>query len=572
MAVVVDDMGLSLEGIYSTRDALKKFVEHDVGPHDLVAVVRASGGAGILQQFTADKDVLRAAVSELRYNVSASGALTPAEAAVATGSDVRAEEMRRRLLMLGTLGALDYVVEGLRSLPGRKSIILVSSILTVRDHEAQTHVDADSVGALQRLADRANRASVVIYTVDPRGLQVLPQTQASAGSTPPASLPQLIHSGIEDHAGAQAGLQMLAHETGGRFIHNNNDTHWAVRQVIEDQRGYYLLGYVPDASTRRRGVDEYRLKVKARRPGLRVRARSKYSGSLEPEPTPIPSTAMQMVTAATSPFAVSELALRLTPILRRDGPKAHVARTFLHVDGSGLTIADADEPGMRQVHVALMTAAFGADGLVTEQVGREVTLPFRADFTERLKAAGLVLELSLPIRKPGTYQLRAVVRDVASGRQGSARYLLHVPPIRDAELGLSGISLSGVPDAAASLEVDPEASHAVRRFRPGSDVVYGFVVYAPRKRMVSPENLTTRLHLYREGLLVASEKGRTRALPVPSRSSKEQQETTLLGTFHLSGTIPPGHYLLEAVVTDGGATDRRRATATERAAFEVVAP
>src|SRR6185436_8635648 len=68
IAIVVDDLGLSFESTAYVRRALKKFVDEQIQPGDLVAIVRTSGGIGVLQQFTADKRQLAAAVERVKWN------------------------------------------------------------------------------------------------------------------------------------------------------------------------------------------------------------------------------------------------------------------------------------------------------------------------------------------------------------------------------------------------------------------------------------------------------------------------------------------------------------------------
>jgi VWFA-related protein len=145
------------------------------------------------------------------------------------------EGLRREVLALGTMGALEYVVEGLRRLPGRKSVVLFSSILSVRDYTFEASGDGEGAGAeissamvgkLRQLTDRANRASVVLYTIDPRGLQTVAPTGAA------------VREQMANRQETQAGLDVLARETGGLFLKNSNDMAWSVRQVSADQKGY----------------------------------------------------------------------------------------------------------------------------------------------------------------------------------------------------------------------------------------------------------------------------------------------------------------------------------------------
>ena len=68
IALVVDDLALSFDGTARVRVALKKFVDSDMQPGDLVAIIRTGAGMGALQQFTADKRVLYAAIDHVRWN------------------------------------------------------------------------------------------------------------------------------------------------------------------------------------------------------------------------------------------------------------------------------------------------------------------------------------------------------------------------------------------------------------------------------------------------------------------------------------------------------------------------
>src|SRR5215831_15683389 len=209
VAVIVDDLGMSFESMAYTRDALKKFVDQQVEPGDLVAIIRSGAGIGALQQFTNDKRLLYAAIEHLRWNFMGSGGISafqpissdpiagraragnprqrpdsmgqrgqgPGDGSTARGQGpgeptVRDEidEFRQQMFSVGTLGAIAYVVRGLRDLPGRKSVVLVSDGFRIFSrNDGNDRV----LQALRLLTDQANRASVVIYCLDARGLQTL---------------------------------------------------------------------------------------------------------------------------------------------------------------------------------------------------------------------------------------------------------------------------------------------------------------------------------------------------------------------------------------------------------------
>ena len=58
IVVVVDDLGLSPAGVNAVLGALKSFIGSSMSPGDRMAILRSSGGSGVLQQLTGDKRIL----------------------------------------------------------------------------------------------------------------------------------------------------------------------------------------------------------------------------------------------------------------------------------------------------------------------------------------------------------------------------------------------------------------------------------------------------------------------------------------------------------------------------------
>src|SRR5688572_27244748 len=138
IALVVDDLTLSFESTYGVRRALKKFVDDQMVEGDLVAIIRTGAGIGALQQFTNDKRQLYAAIDKVRWNPLGGGEIgafaplqgriqtgapeNPAEAGerTAEGAQKEFENFRESIFATGTLGSVNYVVRGMKDLPGRK--------------------------------------------------------------------------------------------------------------------------------------------------------------------------------------------------------------------------------------------------------------------------------------------------------------------------------------------------------------------------------------------------------------------------------------------------------------------
>ena len=292
IALVVDDLGLSFESTYYVRRALKKFVDEQMQPGDLVAIIRTSGGMGALQQFTADKRQLNAAIERVKWNaigrsgVGAFAAIEPPTPGPG-GADIdtfneEANQTRQDMFAVGTLGAISYVVKGLKTLPGRKSILLISDGFRIYnlDDPTRNYLAREK---LNRLIDEAGRASVVIYTMNATGLQTLGFTAADdLSGRDTQQLQDAMTSRRNAAFETQAGLDFLARQTGGIPIRNTNDLSGGIKRVMEDQKGYYLIGYRPENATfdaRTGSRTFHKLSLKVTRAGkFEVRTRNGFFG------------------------------------------------------------------------------------------------------------------------------------------------------------------------------------------------------------------------------------------------------------------------------------------------------
>jgi hypothetical protein len=130
IALVVDDLGLSFQSTNYVRRALKQFVDQQMQAGDLVAIVRTSGGIGALQQFTSDRRQLYAAIDHIKWYAGGRmgvGAFAPPTPGRFGGQidekNKELEEFRNDVFSVGTLGALSYVVRGLRSTGSQSSFV-----------------------------------------------------------------------------------------------------------------------------------------------------------------------------------------------------------------------------------------------------------------------------------------------------------------------------------------------------------------------------------------------------------------------------------------------------------------
>lgn len=607
IALVVDDLGLSFESVGAVRDALKKFVDQQMQPGDLVAIIRTGAGMGALQQFTADKRQLYAAIERVRWNMTGrtrvgvfapigsepdsrgratdAGAGRPDRADSSGGGAIEtADELRTEIYAVGTLGALNFVVRGLRELPGRKSVILLSDGFPLYNRDQNSRRVLDS---LRRLTDLANRASVVIYTIDARGLQT-PMLSAAddVGGMSSEQIEQALDARRQELFDTQQGLQYLAQETGGFAIRNSNDLGRGIKRVLDDQKGYYLLGYVPAYSTFRpeRGQRKFhKITVKVKPAGLNVRTRKGFYGIAEEEVRPARRTpAQQVVAALMSPFASGDVHLKLTSLYAHDPKAGSIVRSLLHIDPQDLTFTTKPD-GSHESVIDLLAVTFTDNGRIVQQEGRSYTLNVIDRNFAELMRRGFLYTINVPVKKAGAYQLRVAVRDSSSEHVGSANQFIEVPDIGKNRLTLSGLVLTGSDPAkrkaaeqaakqaannqeGAVDDVEPLAGPAMRLLRRGMELDYLFRVYNAQR-----EPKTNQVHLEAQGLLLKDGKPVFTGKPSPLDVSSQPDLRNIIafGRLRLGTDLELGEYVLQVIITDKLAKEKYRA-ATQWMDFEIV--
>jgi VWFA-related protein len=552
-------------------------------PGDLVAIIRTGSGMGALQQFTADKRLLYAAIDRVKFNSFGRvgiSSFTPLGSGPDMGSDdandsiARADEERTSIFAAGSLGAIRYVVDGLRELPGRKSVIMFSENMSLVSKEG---IDQRVMDSLRHLTDAANRASVVLYTIDPRGLQVHSLTAAdnTRGMTA-QQIADVPSQRSEQEIRSQDGLFLLAHDTGGLFLHNTNDIDGALRKAIEDSEGYYLIGYHPDANTfdQKTGDPKFHnVAVRVKVPGLRVRTRAGFFGTSDRERQNVAQTrTAQIQHALTSPFGSAGIHVRLTPLFSAVPGTGSYLNTMLYIDAKDLHFSDEPE-GWHKAAFDLVTMTFGDNGQPIDSLDRTYTIRVKDKTYEGAMKQGIIYNVAHPVKKPGAYQMRAVVRDTSSGETGSASQFIEVPDIKKGRLTLSSVVLKEwTPDAkAASVdhpegqvqEANPEGSAAVRVFHAGSSLLYGYIVLNAQPESAKENQLEVQTRLFRDGKQIYT--GKPYAMEVAAQPDPRQLVAG--GTMKL-GKVEPGDYVLQVLVTDKLAKEKYR-TATSFMDFEV---
>src|SRR5258707_5440307 len=365
---------------------------------------------------------------------------------------------------------------------------------------------------------------------------------------------------------------------------------------MEDQKGYYLIGYRPDYATfdpktGRRTFHKLRLKVT--RPGkFNVRMRNGFLGRSDEDTRQARRTlAQQLVGALTSPFGATGVHLQLTSLFGNDAKAGSFMRSILHIDARDLTFTD--EPnGWHKCVFDVLAITFGDNGVAVDQNGRTFTLKLPDELYKRALRDGLVYDVTVPIKKPGAYQLRMSLRDSSSERIGAASQFVEAPDLKKDRLALSGIVIRGDNPAARTAspntpaaqpanqqansapgqspqgvdQGNAEASPAVRHFSHGMLMAYNFMIFnAHLDKTTNAPQLTTQVRLFRDGKPVFT--GNENPFKVTSQA--DLKRLLAGGVIQLGTDLPPGEYVFQVIVNDPLASEEHR-LATQWIGFEIV--
>lgn len=598
IALVVDDLTLSFDSVYHVRRALKKFVNEQMEEGDLVAIIRTGGGIGALQQFTFDRRQLLAAAENIRWNPRGSGGIgvfapieaTPLEQARANGAEISAEQIedekaqlgenaqfRSDVFTSGTLGAINFIVRGMSELPGRKSIMLLSDGFSVFSKSKNGFSgSARILQMLRKLVDEANRASVVVYSVDTKGLQTL---DLSAGDNTNG----LSRSAIQNRISArrdqlfelEEGLRYLSDNTGGFTIKNNNDINYGIEKVLNDQ-SYYLIGYEPDSETFDPDKRRFnRLEVNVKRPGIKVRYRSGFFGISDkvPDTAAVNLTPKQHVlNALSSPFAVNDIRLSLNTLFKGDEKDNLSLSSFVHINTNDLKLVET-AIGRKQISFDILAMNFGENGVPLDQIGKTYTISVNDKILDKFKKEGFIYYFTFPLKKPGAYQMRVAIRDHATDKVGSASLFVEAPNLNKNRLTLSGLTVQGLTldqwktfneTGTRPENADARMDTSLRRFKPGTVLIYGFDIYKAKTGTDKKPNLEQRTRVFYNGNLLFEGNDE----PVSSFGAANQI-VLVNGALNLGSKMETGDYILQVVITDKLAKQKRQ-IATQFVQFEIV--
>ena len=244
-------------------------------------------------------------------------------------------------------------------------------------------------------------------------------------------------------------------------------------------------------------------------------------------------------------------------------------RSLLYINGADLKFTEEPD-GWQKATFDIVAMIFGDNGTIVDEVSRTETIKAKAETLKEIVAKGFVSTITVPIKKPGAYQMRVVIRDAASSRIGSANQFVEVPNLKKDRLALSGILLQRLRQVGSlagqkQFQADEQRDFAQRRFSVGDTIRFDLSIYNAKLRKAANPNLTIQYKVFRHGkpILVVPEK----VLSFSEQVSLESIDSS--GTFQLGKRMAPGDYVLQIIVRDSLAPEKQ-SIATQWTDFEVI--
>ncbi len=420
------DLGFISPGIRNrSLNALSDFVTR-LGPNDATRIVLFDRSPKVLQDWTTSKESAMSVLSRIEKEHPGMSRLQTERQTIALidstprrrrGAYVSqyAQEIGQEIETMLTSMQSELVT--LTPLAGKKSFLFVSGGFEYQPGFVMSQYASGSFAApslsftnIRQISQRvgsvvqnANADEITFYTVDATGLTG--EGVGASNDDPLSNRPSVSFQARQDR---QNGLQELAYDTGGRALLNTNDFQRGLSRVYEAVSSYYTVG----VNLSNLPVGKYeKVEVAVNRPGVTVRARRGFEA--RPETVLVEQRARATMETDLSYTAIPA-AIRTAPAT--PDKKLYNVPITVTLPASSLTfVPDGDKATAR---AAFYIGSVDDKGRMSDIGRQETTFEVPADKTGGDTALAFTAQLQT---KKGNYRVVVNVRDLATGKMGTAR-------------------------------------------------------------------------------------------------------------------------------------------------------
>jgi len=420
-------------------------------------------------------------------------------------SFVRVADAESRQFLQSLVG----VVDALRDLDGRKSVILFSEGFEIDNVRSE----------VEEVAAAAARSYSVIYAVD---LNVRVTASPSQEVPTDAAIGGAILSRLES-------VGSLASETDGElFTDAGTRTDRVLERISEAAQDYYLVGFEPSPGATGDRSRYRRIKVAVKRPGARASTRSGYSVG----PALSSMDRRRAVEGALrAPFSQQGLKVEYTTYLLRGG-----ATDTQRVMMSLAVELPVSPPGTPEAAAVVFAVKDVRDGRLAASGSDVIMLPESSGNGRSTGIGYYRSQFELPA---GQYLMRAVVRE-PGGLLGSADRRFQVRPLGGPSLTAGDLILSSADTAGLPVRTTVYADEAITGV---------LELYGRTPEQLAPATVTAELLPI--GSTAAVTSGKADLLTVKTGPAGSSRGAGI--EIPLQGILP-GEYVVRATVRGGSET------------------
>jgi VWFA-related protein len=598
----VDDVHMSPDSMKRTRDMLRRFLTTEMSTADSVAIATASGQVGFLEQFTNNTQVLSAAIERLaprQTEVQSFGTgntqmreydaliidstdskkansdvlnyyirecvvqsnppkqVPMARAAIAAACEREVRNSARVVLVQAgqitqnMYATLESLMRSAARSPGRKLAFFISDGFLL---DGGPHAP-DLRGKLDNIIDDAQRAGVVVYSIDSSGLtnEGVDVRQGNARLD--------VGAPLGEKESRQDAMNALARDTGGLALRNTNFFDRWVGKILDETSNYYLLAWRPEQETERTPKSRHVQISIVNRPDLIVRAPRGYLAS--PNSAQIDKLPANQVTRTPE----EELRAALTDSHPTSGLPTVLSLAYLNTPKNEMLLTSSVQVGTNALdygNEGKLPATVRIAGVILNDKGK-IAGSFKTQL--RLNPQGLgsdndgVIYNDRTALAPGIYQVRAAATDERSRRVGSAMQWIVIPDLTPHRLMTSSILLGAqvIENKSAKDETAQVQFSVDHRFLRTSHLGYWLFIYNAKHDGKATPNLSIQSDILRDGRAV---------LTAPTRkivNAGDDPERIAFAEELALSSLTPGRYDLLVTVKD----ESNGATTTQQIDFEV---
>jgi len=503
MVMFFDMTSMPIQDQKRAQTAALKFLRTQMTPADLIAIMTFSSDIKVVEDFTDDRDQLEKDIRGLIVGEGQGFEIdNQDDSAADTGAAFQQDDTEFNIFNTDRqLSALETAVRMLGSLNEKKSLIYFAS--------GMQRNGLDNQAALTATINAAIRANVSFYPIDARGLVAqAPLGDATKGS--PGG--QAMYSGSSARAltssfqNQQETLDVLASDTGGKALLDNNDLSLGIVQAQRDMSSYYVVGYYSSNSALDGHFRKIKITVNDSAASARIAKldyRQGYYAGKQFNKFTESDKERQLAEALMLGDPITDMDIAMEVDYFRLARDRYFVPLAVKIPGSEIELAR--HGGAESTRLDFIGEIKDSKGAAAANVRDSIQVKLKGDTAQQLGKTTLEYDTGFALA-PGAYTAKFLARENETGKMGTFETKFVVPDLTSEQkyLPISSVVLSSqrqqLDTAVASAEKDKKllAAHPLvqdgvklvpsvtRVFRNGQNLYVYLEAYEPNATSTQP--------------------------------------------------------------------------------------